>query len=280
MAGTRIHEGELVSPVESLGRYFERGGTTVLQAAFEHSYFVHPDRVRQNTPLYPDRARYSRKHYPKLHKGDRATWQGREVRLDDNSAAQRAWASYSGRPIERASGYGVRHVWGHPWDPDAFTAGWNLCYMPFWAGMLTERQHPHPELEIAVRQTAWDLYFRQDPVCAPPDFVADPGIDLDAILGGKPVLILDGRTDPANRPELPSGVSCEEIDAHIREVRKITRQSWSNLLKAALSLQGKPHEPFGTPNVQATAQSVLRRIGRETGLDPAALERRLTAIRL
>ena len=49
---------------------------------------------------------------------------------------------------------------------------------------------------------------------------------------------------------------------------------------AALSLQGKPHEPFGTPNVQATAQSVLRRIGRETGLDLAALERRLTAMRL
>ena len=280
MAGTRIHGGELVSPVESLGRYFQSGGTTILKAAFEHSYFVHPDRVRQNTPRYPDRARYSREHYPGRHKGDRATWQGREVRLDDNSAAQGAWASYSGRPIERASGYGVRHVWGHPWDPDAFTAGWNLCYMPFWAGMLTERQHPHPELERAVRQAAWDLYFRQEPVCAPPDFVTDPGIDLDAILGGQPVLILGGKTVPDNRPGLPSGVSCEEIDAHIREVRRITKQSWSNLLKAALSLQEKRHEPFGTPNVQATAQSVLRRIGRETGLDLAALERRLRAMRL
>ena len=280
LAGTRIHDGELVSPVESLGRYFERGGTTVLQAAFEHSYFVHPDRVREKTPLYPHRARCSREHYPKLNRGERAKWQGREVRLSDNSAAQRAWASYSGRPIERTSGYGVRHVWGHPWDPNAFTAGWNLCYMPFWAGMLTEPQHPYLELERAVRQAAWDLYFRQDPVCAPPDFVTDPGIDLEAILGGQPVLILDGRTGPANLPVLPSGVSCAELDAHIRKVRRITRQSWSNLLKATLSLQGKPHEPFGTTNVQANAQSVLRRIGRETGLDLAALERRLTAMRL
>ena len=140
MVETRIHDGELVAPVESLERYFKNGGATVLQAAFEHSYFADPDRVRQKTPLYPDRARFSREHYPNLKKGDRATWKGQDVKLDDNSAAQRAWAKYSRRPIARASGYGVRHVWGHPWNPDAFTAGWNLCYMPFWAGMLTERR--------------------------------------------------------------------------------------------------------------------------------------------
>lgn len=42
-----------------------------------------------------------------------------------------------------------------------------------------------------------------------------------------------------------------------------------------LSLQGKPHEPFGTRNVEATARSVVRRIGRETGLDLVDLELRL-----
>ena len=274
-----MHDGALTSPVESLERYLERGGTTIIQAAFEHSYFVHPDRVREKTPLYPDRARLSREHYPKRDRGDRGTWEGREVRLSDNSAAQRAWARYSGRPIERASGYGVRHVWGHPWDPDAFTAGWNLCYMPFWAGMLTERQHPHPELEIAIRQAAWDLYFRHDPVCAPPDFVTDPGIDLNAILRGQPILILTGGTTRAGRRAQPSGPSSEDIDARIREIRKATRQSWSNLLKAVQSLQGKPHDPFGTTNVQATAKSTLRRMHHETGLDMPALERRLTALR-
>ena len=279
MIETRIRDGELVSPVESLESYFRQGGTTVLRAAFEHSCFLHPDRVRQKTPLYPDRARLSREHYPKHDRGDRATWRGREVRLGDNSAAQRAWASFSGRPLERGSGYGVRHVWGHPWDPDAFTAGWNLCYMPFWAGMLTERQHPHPELEAAVRQAAWDLYFRHDPVCAPPDFVTNPGIDLGEILCGQPLLILaagTARTDPRAQP---SGVSGDDIDTRIREIRRAARQSWSNLLKAALSLQEKPHEPFGTPNVRATAKSTLRRIQRETGLDLAAIERRLTELR-
>lgn len=188
----RVHDGELVPPVKSLERYFRGGGTTVLRAAFEHSYFVHPDSVRGNTPLYPDRARLSREHYHGLDRGARAMWQGREVKLGDNTKAQQAWARYTGRRIERGSGYGVRHIWGRPWDPDAFTAGWNLCYMPFWAGMLTERQHPHPELEKAVRQAAWDLYFGDSPVCDAPEFVTDPGVDLDAMLDGQPVLLLAG----------------------------------------------------------------------------------------
>ena len=277
LPNTRIHDGELVSPVESLERYFGNGGTTILRAAFEHSYFIHPDRVRQNTPLYPDRARLSREHYPGLDRGAHAMWQGREVKLGDNAKAQQAWARYTGRKIERGSGYGVRHVWGHPWDPDAFTAGWNLCYMPFWAGMLTEPQHPHPELEMAVRQAAWSLYFGDYPVCDPPGFVTDPGIDLDALLDGQPILLLVGASASTSRPLLPAGSSGDEIDARIREIRKSTNQSWSNLRKAVLSLQGKPHEPFGTRNVEATARSVVRRIGRETGLDPVALELRLIA---
>ncbi|MCY4501841.1 MAG: hypothetical protein OXE57_09810 [Alphaproteobacteria bacterium] len=279
MAVVRVYDGELVAPVKSLEHYFQNGGATVIQAAFDHSYFVHPDRVRLETPLYPDRARFSREHYPKRGKGDHAMWRGREVRLDDNSAAQRAWVKYAGRPIKRASGYSVRHVWGHPWDPDAFTAGWNLCYMPFWAGMLTEQQHPHPELETAIRQAAWDLYFRDEPVCEPPDFVSDPGIDLDAVLRGQPILLLAGRAARRDRPQLASRATDEDIDLRIREIRRTTNQSWSNLLKAALSLQGKPHKPFGTPNVQASAKSVLRRIQRETGLDLPTLEFRLTAIR-
>ena len=276
MADIRKHNGAIISPIESLERYLKRGGTTIVKAAFEHSYFVHPDRVRKKTPFYPDRARLSRKYYPKLVRGDRATWKKREVRLGDNSRAQMAWARYSGRHLERASGYGVRHVWGHPWDPDAFTAGWNLCYMPFWAGMLTERQHPHPELEPAIRQAAWDLYFRHTPVCAPPDFVTNPGIDLDDILRGQPILILVGETARTKNRALPSGAFAEDIDARIREIREITHQSWSNLRKAVLSLQKKPHEPFGTPNVKANAKSSLRRIQHETKLDLPAIEHRLT----
>ena len=275
----RIHDGAITSPIEALERYLRRGGTTIVRAAFEHSYFAHPDSVREKTPYFPNRVRTSREHYPKLNRGAHGTWQGQDVKLGDNSKAQQAWKMYTGCPLKRGSGYSVRHVWGHPWDPNAFTAGWNLCYMPFWAGMLTEQQNPHHKLEEVVRQAAWDLFFRDDPVCAPPDFVTDPGLDLNKTLDGQPILILARRTTRANRRALPYSASGGDTDARIREIKRTTKQSWPNLLKAVLSQQGKPHEPFGTRNVQATAESTLRRVQRETGLDLAALERRLTAMR-
>ena len=79
-----------------------------------------------------------------------------------------------------------------------------LTEMPFWAGTLTERQHPHPELESAVRQAAWNLYFRDDPVCDPLEFVTDPGIDLDAKLDRQPILLLIGRRSPTDSRSLPT----------------------------------------------------------------------------
>ena len=162
MVNIRIHTEDLTSPIQSLEDYFRDGGVSIVQAAFAHSYFVHPDEVRAKTPYFPDHARYSRRHYPDLAKGSKTVWpqDGRQIRLDDNQYAQNAWAQYTGRSIERRTGYGLRHVWGNTHNPDAFTAGWNFCYMPFWAGMLTEDQHPHHELQQAIRQASWDLYFR------------------------------------------------------------------------------------------------------------------------
>ena len=183
-------QGPLPSPIDALEQLLQQGGTTIVRAAFQYSFFAHPNAVRGRTPWYPERARTNQGHYPDRSRGSTAQWQGRTVTLDDNGYAQRAWEKYTGRPIERGSGFGVRHIWGHPWDPDAFTAGWNLCYMPFWAGMLTEKQHPHPQLEEAVRQAAWNLYFGTDAVCEPPGFVTDPGIDLGHLLGTQPIRVL------------------------------------------------------------------------------------------
>ncbi|MDE0269229.1 MAG: hypothetical protein OXI96_09420 [Acidimicrobiaceae bacterium] len=182
----------LPSPIDALERLLQQGGTTIVRAAFKYSFFAHPDAVRRRTPWYPERARTSRKHYPGRDRGDIALWRGRSVTLGDNSYAQHAWAKYTGRPIERGSGFGVRHIWGNPWDPEAFTAGWNLCYMPFWAGMLTERQHPHPQLKAAIRQAGWNLYFCTDSVCEPPEYVNDPGVDLGRLLGTQPIYVLQG----------------------------------------------------------------------------------------
>ena len=188
-----VHSEGLLSAIESLEGYFRDGGASIVQSAFQHTYFVHPDAVFNNTPLFPNRARRSREHYPRIDKGQTTTWKvgdGREIILDDNSRAQMAWERYTGSKLARRSGYGVRHIWGNTHNPDAFTAGWNLCYMPFWAGMLTEDQHPHPELQAAIRQASWNLYFSSNPVCEIPDFVKSPGIDLMVLLDGSPLKVL------------------------------------------------------------------------------------------
>ena len=152
--------------------------------------------------------------------------------------------------------------------------------MPFWAGMMTEEQHPHPELERAVRQAAWDLYFRENPVCEAPDFVEDPGVDLESILGEQPLLILVGETTGTTTSVLSPDSSNAEVVARVKEIRRDRHQSWSNIRKAARSLQGKEHDPFGTLNVEASAKSTVRRIQRETGLSPAQLEDLLNNERL
>ena len=68
--------------------------------------------------------------------------------------------------------------------------------MPFWAGMLTEDQHPHPELQAAIRQASWDLYFSANPEGKVPDFVSNAGINLAALLDGNPMKVL--RRDTAH----------------------------------------------------------------------------------
>lgn len=197
MITTKTHTGPLPDPIQVLETHFKQGGTSIIHAAFENTFFVDPAVVRVRTPYFPDRARMSREHYPGKRRGEFAEWKGRKVRLGDNARAQMAWAKYTQRAIARGSGFGVRHVWGNPWDPDVFTAGWNLAYMPYWAGMLTEAQHRHDVLEKAIRQAAWDLFFRFDPVCKPPSYVTDPGMNLEEVLGGRPILILG--SNPAAR---------------------------------------------------------------------------------
>ena len=59
------------------------------------------------------------------------------------------------------------------------------------------------------------------------------------------------------------GDSGEEIHVRIREIRRSTGQSCSNLLKTVRSLRGKPHEPFGTrTSSQPTSYDVFG--GRHT----------------
>ena len=57
------------------------------------------------------------------------------------------------------------------------------------------------------------------------------------------------------------------------EIKRARRRSFRNIHAAARSLQGKPHDPFGTPQVQAASENCARRIEREAGMTPAQIER-------
>lgn len=260
----KVHEIDSTA-IDALVSAFGGEGN-LIRAAFKHSYFINPEAVRKESPLFPGHARRSREHYPGKEKGDTDIWRAgdsRKVTLDLNHYAQSAWERYSGHRIQRRTGYGVRHIWGHPWNPDAFTAGWNLCYMPFWAGMLTEKQHPLPKLEEAFRQASWNLYFAENPVCPAPDFVKDPGIDLDEILQGQPILILS----PTQSTQTPTQAQFDSLEEYALNVRAQRNQSWSNLYKAVRAMQGKTHEPFGTKNVENTSKSAVRKILKSAGRD-------------
>ena len=274
MVAVQVFVDEFPRPIETLERHLRDGGMTLVRAVFENTFFVAPDRVRERSPYFPGFARKSREHYPGLDNGAAAQWQGLPVKLDFNARAQLAWAKYSGRTIERSTGYGVRHIWGHPWNPAAFTAGWNLAYMPFWAGMLTEDQHPHPLVQAAIKQAGWELFFRDDPVCEPPDFVTDPGLDLTELLGEQPLLIAAPRPatgKAANNPTVGAPASGDDMEARVVAMRRQLGSSWSNLRKATRALQGVEHEPFGTSNVENNSKSHVRRIMRETGVELAEL---------
>ena len=104
MPNTQIVTEFGISPIESLEGYIVAAGSSLVRATFEHSYFVDPERVRERTPYYPDRARFSGTHYPQLNMGDYANWSGdgRRVRLDANHRPQIAWEGYTRMPIQKS----------------------------------------------------------------------------------------------------------------------------------------------------------------------------------
>lgn len=260
MVSFESFEDELPAPIETLDKLLVAAGTSVVQAAFAYSFFVHPDAVRDLTPLYPKSARRSQEHYHGKKKGELAQWGDVTVKLDDNSHAQKAWGRYTGQRVVRKSGYGVRHIWGHPWDPISFTAGWNLCYMPFWIGMLTEDQHPHHDLQKAVKQASWDLFFADNPVCEPPDFVRDPGFNLAGVLREQRLQVIR-RGQPMKSGD-PAG---PEVDL-VRAIRSRTSQSWENLRKAVRSLLCLPQDRFANTSVAEKSEIAIRRMRKQTGL--------------
>jgi hypothetical protein len=263
----KLFTDPLPNPIQLLNGYLKDGGTSIIKAAFEHSFFIDPEKVRAKTPMFDGAARKSRTHYPGLEHGEYSNWKGMPVHLDLNGKAQQAWKRYTGRPLEKKSGFGVRHIWGNPWDPCAFTAGWNLCYMPYWVGMLTEEQHPYRTLQRAIEQASFELYFRKNPVLnSLPTFVEDPKFDLDSLLDDQPVLLLGPLSNGLQAIE-PISLDLFSPEDIVRSIRTRSGKSWLNLIAASRALLGLPFEEFGTINVENTSKSTVRRMLRETKLE-------------
>ena len=144
--------------------------------------------------------------------------------------------------------------------------------MPFWAGMLTEDQHPLPELQTAIKQASWDLYFRDDPVCDAPDFVEDQDVDLSGMLDGQPILIMAAEPAVASNNSHALDLSGFNQFEQVKAIRVHTNWSWLSIYKGVLAIQGKQYEPFGSTNVEATSKSIARKILRETGLSTSELQ--------
>ena len=75
--------------------------------------------------------------------------------------------------------------------------------------------------------------------------------------------------------EVSSPISDSETWEEIKKFRKKSGATWSNTRKGVLSLQGKRHKKFGTPNVERVSKSMVRRIMRCANVDAARLEKLL-----
>ena len=125
--------------------------------------FIDPREVKQTQVQYPEFVRESNLHHPGKRKRDKALWQGREVTVFDNTKARDAFGRYIGKKMGGANrevpiGWEVAHIWGRVFDPDWFTAGWNLVLIPSFFRPLIEEQSQMPILSRSIQGIALKLY--------------------------------------------------------------------------------------------------------------------------
>ena len=171
---------------------FKGGETELAGFLLCHTYFISPDRIRQryektgSAAWFPGCVRESKQHHKGKHKNDPSVWKDRPVKVCDNTKARLAFAKFSdlvmaGDKQDRIRGYHVAHIWEQVYDPECFTAGWNLCLMPGFLKLFTEQQDRVELLHKVIQQAAFDLYFKSSDIGFPtPADVADPGLDLNA----------------------------------------------------------------------------------------------------
>jgi len=164
----------------------------------ESAFFLDPRAVARTPVMFPGFVRESKEHHSGKSKGDTSEWNGLPVRVFDNTKARDAFARYSGRVLNGKGrtvslGFEVAHIWGRVYDPEYFTAGWNMCLLPSFLRPFVEEQAQEMVLADLLRQAAFDLYLRAGPARQPSTPVSPPSPTLDLASrfeGWKPTVIV------------------------------------------------------------------------------------------
>jgi hypothetical protein len=165
----------------------------------KHTWFISPKRIQQyyeqegRFHYFEDYVRTSRKYHRGMQKNDPSVWNDQAVKVCDNTKAREAFSKFTdialkGNKPDRVRGYHVAHIWENVHDPEYFTAGWNLCLIPGFLKLFTEKQDPIVlfqdfSLQDVIKQAAFNLYFKSGRLTglAPPAFVTDPGLKIPGV---------------------------------------------------------------------------------------------------
>lgn len=152
----------------------------ITRSILKTSFFIDPAEVQRKIVQYPDFARKSNEHHPNKSKGDSSIWQGNVIKISDNTKARQAFGNYIGRKMggkdrESAIGWEVAHIWGRVYDPEYFTAGWNMILLPGFLRILAEEQSKIPHLQKAIQYLAHNLYFSSKLITLPNHPPEKPG---------------------------------------------------------------------------------------------------------
>jgi hypothetical protein len=129
------------------------GYHSVVAAVARHTWFLHPDTVRQTngSPLFAT-IRYRPKERERP--GDERNIDGRRVLLDDNWSPIHAF-DWAARRSTRSCGAHVNHIWKKSHGPSAYTALWNLRVTPAFLANATDSSD---EVIAALRFRSYNLY--------------------------------------------------------------------------------------------------------------------------
>lgn len=154
----------------------------VILMMLNSTLFIHPDVVKLKPVMFPDAARESNEFHKGIKRAQKSTWEGREINIYDNQKARTAFGQYAklrmgGKNRNVPKGLHVAHIWERVYDPSFFTAGWNICLMPDFLKIYTEKQSGTDVIAAYLRQAGFDIYFKSE-IIDRPNNLEDPGLDI------------------------------------------------------------------------------------------------------